>query len=66
MKVIVNDEVHVLSDNCSVEEVLQKLSISMPGLAVAIDNQVIPKAQWPHRKIKEDEKIMLIRATQGG
>ncbi len=39
---------------------------SQKGIAVAINNEVIPKADWEGYKLSEGDKIMLIQATQGG
>jgi sulfur carrier protein len=36
------------------------------GIAVALNNVVIPKAQWETCKIDAADKITIIRATQGG
>ncbi len=36
------------------------------GIAVAVNNQVIPKAVWESYKLSENDKILVIRASQGG
>lgn len=39
---------------------------SVKGVAIAINNQVIPKSEWENYSIQENDKITIIRATQGG
>ena len=36
------------------------------GIAVAVNESVIPKKQWSEYKIKENDTIIVITATQGG
>lgn len=36
------------------------------GIAVALNNQVIPQAQWPTTPLNDRDTILIITATQGG
>ncbi len=36
------------------------------GIAVAINDQVVPKAIWIETTIQENDQILIISATQGG
>jgi len=36
------------------------------GIAVAINNQVIPKTAWATTKLQHQDSILIIAATQGG
>jgi len=36
------------------------------GIAVAINNTIIPKSNWNSHPIKETDDILIISATQGG
>ena len=46
------------------------LDIEIPqkqnGIAVAINNTVIPKANWNSHPLNETDEILIISATQGG
>ncbi|MFK6999501.1 sulfur carrier protein ThiS [Flavobacterium oreochromis] len=50
--------------------VQQLLDIELPnkqkGIAVAIDQQVIPRSQWENTSVNANQKIIIIKATQGG
>ena len=43
----------------------QNLS-SLNGLAVAINDVVIPKNKWENRTFSENDKVIIIKATAGG
>ena len=36
------------------------------GIAVAVNNQVVPKSAWSNFELKENDKILVIQASQGG
>ena len=36
------------------------------GIAVAVNNIVVPRTEWQNRILNENDKITIIRATQGG
>lgn len=36
------------------------------GIAVALNEEVIPRASWAQTPLKENDKILVITATQGG
>lgn len=36
------------------------------GIAVAINNEILPKQFWTEYQIKDNDNILIITATQGG
>ena len=67
MTVLLNNENYEIKDDTSILEFLNGLSqISLKGLAIAINNEVVPKTEWVSFILTENDKITLIRATQGG
>ena len=66
MKVFVNDKEQVLDDEISVAQMLSKTGSNTKGIAVAVNNFVIPKSQWIFFHLKENDKVIIIKATQGG
>lgn len=43
-----------------------EIPIKQNGIAVAINNSVIPKSNWNSHAIQETDDILIISATQGG
>ena len=67
MNILVNQQPRDIPDQCSLEQLLtQVLGIPVAGLAVAVDQTVIPSTEWPAYILRPADKVMLIRATQGG
>lgn len=66
MKIFVNDTEIEVSGECTVAFLLEKININTTGCAIAINNAIVPMGRWNETVVKEDDKITLIRATQGG
>jgi sulfur carrier protein len=63
----VNGERRIHRD-CTVLDLLLDLGRdpARPGIAVAIGGVVIPRKEWPHRRIEAGDDVELVAATQGG
>ena len=67
MNILINQQSRDIPDQCSLEHLLtQVLGIPVAGLAVAVHETVIPSTDWPAYILQPADKVMLIRATQGG
>lgn len=67
MIISVNNKSLELSSTENINSVLHRLQFNhAKGIAVAINNKVIPKSSWEDHLIKENDSITIIRATQGG
>lgn len=55
------------TDNLTVQALLDlEIPVKQNGIALAINNTVIPKSDWNSHLIKETDDILIISATQGG
>jgi sulfur carrier protein len=52
----------------TVAELLADLGFqtSARGVAVAVDGEVIPRAEWGERRVNEGERVEALSAMQGG
>ncbi|TDO24464.1 sulfur carrier protein ThiS [Pedobacter duraquae] len=67
MEITVNHQTYQVTDVCSIEQMLNVvLPLSQSGIAVAINEVIIPKKSWSSELIKSNDQILIIRATQGG
>lgn len=65
--VYVNDAPQAIAPGASLLAVLDKLALATrPGVAVAVDAQVVPRTQWPEYRLAGGEQILIIQASQGG
>jgi len=66
MKVFVNDKEQELNGENSLEHLISKTLQETNGIAVAVNNVVIPKKDWSNYNLDDNDKVLIIKATQGG
>ena len=67
MEITINDQNKNVTDNLSVQHLLDlEIPDKQKGIAVAVNDSVVPKQDWAGRKLCENDKVLIIKATQGG
>ena len=69
MELMINGETRDFSDDeaATVERLMETLELkSTRGVAVAHNDQVVPRTQWDQVELRPGDRIEVIRATQGG
>jgi sulfur carrier protein len=52
----------------TIVELLSDLGVepAARGVAVAVDGEVVPRAEWPERRVNDGERVEALSAMQGG
>jgi sulfur carrier protein len=52
----------------SLAELLEELGYALPrlGLAVAVNEEIVPRTEWPRRAIMPGDRVEIVGAVQGG
>ncbi len=67
MKVFINHEpIEVSGSEQSLQALLEREEMVKPGMAVAIDNKVVPRREWPHTQLRDGMRLTVIHAVCGG
>lgn len=68
MKININNESLVWNgDQNSLYQLLMSFNLyTDKGIAVAVDNEVVPKASWKEFQVYDGCNIIVIKASQGG
>lgn len=67
MEVLVNNQTIHTPASCTIVKLLPLLGISdTHGIAVAVNEQVIARTNWYAYELLPEDKITLIKASQGG
>lgn len=66
MVVSINGKINTVAENLSLSQLIDHLKIDPEGKAIAVNQNVISKNKWSETIIKENDKIIIITATQGG
>ncbi|MET4080449.1 sulfur carrier protein [Pedobacter sp. UYP30] len=67
MEITVNQKTYQVDADCNVKHLFSAvLNQSVQGSAIAINQNIIPKIQWENHLLQSGDKIIIIKATQGG
>lgn len=66
IKVSINNNSHSFKESITITTLISELNLSSNGIAIAINNSVILKTKWEETHLKNQDKITIIQATQGG
>lgn len=66
MKVYLNNKEYEVNSSENLSGFLKAHDMLRPGIAIAVNNRVIPKTEWETTALEPEMKITLIRAVCGG
>ncbi|ADO50401.1 sulfur carrier protein ThiS [[Enterobacter] lignolyticus] len=66
MRIIVNEESVECSSALSVSALLTQLQLLRPGMALALNQQILPRAQWDEQLLQDGDAILLFQVIAGG
>ena len=67
MEVTYNNQIKEIHSETLVSDfVLSQIGDKQNGIAMAINEVIIPKTEWSKTYIKSNDSLLIIKATQGG
>ena len=67
MEIFVNNQpIQTEEQNSLLAIVNSQVGENSKGLAVAINEEVIPKNEWEKTILNQNDQVLIIKATQGG
>ncbi|MDN3654109.1 sulfur carrier protein ThiS [Ferruginibacter paludis] len=67
MEITFNNHTQQIQERSSVQIILNDLiGEKQKGIAVAVNETVVPKTQWDSYVLQTGDKVLVIKATQGG
>ena len=67
MNIYFNDKLHQIEPGTALQLVINNfIGEKQKGIAVAINDFVVPKQHWHSHFLQADDKVLVIIATQGG
>lgn len=61
-----NGAPRTIENNHSVQDLINALSLTNQALAIAVNREVVPRAQWATHRFSEGDKVDVVRAIGGG
>lgn len=67
MEIQLNNQSKEIASCISIQQLLDEVvGQKQKGIAVAINNSVVPKAVWVNHIVQANDNILIIKAAQGG
>lgn len=66
MTILLNGTAHELSPAATLADVVATLTRSPTGVAVAVNDEVVPRAAWQATALRPGDRVEVLTAVQGG
>jgi sulfur carrier protein len=66
MTVTLNDKTYGIAEGTTLAAFIATQGLKPEGIAVAINNTVVPKKKWADTVLSDGQELILIRAVSGG
>jgi sulfur carrier protein len=66
MNVLVNGEPREVAPGTALDTLVRTLTQAPSGVAAALNETVVPRAQWPVTALAEGDRVEVLTAVQGG
>jgi sulfur carrier protein len=66
MEITINNEQKIISDDSLSLLLNELLGEKTKGIAIAVNNTIVPKNEWQTISLKANDVVLIIKATQGG
>jgi sulfur carrier protein len=66
MDVMVNGERQAVADGATVAELVRELGLPEQGVAVAVEDAVVPRGRWGQTVLLPQQHVEVLTAVQGG
>lgn len=64
--ILLNEKPRELSDDGTVAVLLAALALPSRGVAVAVNGEVVRRADWPGHRLCDGDRVEVLTAVQGG
>lgn len=67
MEIKINNQTQIITSGTTLQTIaFSQLGEKQKGIAIAVNETVIPKSNWEKYIIQSNDNILIIKATQGG
>lgn len=66
MKILLNDQPLTVDDGCTVADLAQLRALPSSGVAIAVNDLLVPRGKWSEQTLADGDKVTVISAAYGG
>ena len=64
--IVINDQSHQVASESNLQQIVSQLTLPEMGCVFAINDNVIPRSEWPNTVLSQGDSISLFQAIAGG
>lgn len=65
MEISLNNK-NITTKSSNLAELAEEIGLPAKGVAIAVDDSIVPRSEWGDKVLKEGCKVLVIRAACGG
>lgn len=62
----VNGETFNFEDSLTIQELIRRIQIHSPAIAVAVNSEIVPRSSFDNIKLRDADRVEIIRPVGGG
>ncbi|MDO5055309.1 MAG: sulfur carrier protein ThiS [Pasteurella oralis] len=66
MEIYLNDAKLNLEQNLSIQQLIELQKLNQQGLAIAVNQQILPRSEWSTYQLQANDRLTVFRAIAGG
>ncbi|MDI3360449.1 sulfur carrier protein ThiS [Lelliottia sp. V89_10] len=66
MQILFNDEPMQCAEGLTIATLLDQLRQLKPGVALALNQQILPRERWERQQVRDGDQILLFQVIAGG
>lgn len=66
MKISVNNKETEMANGSTLVDLAAQLELPAQGVAIAVNNKMVPRTQWNDTILNENDSLVIIKAACGG
>lgn len=66
MKISVNNKETEMANGSTLADLAAQLELPAQGVAIAVNNKMVPRTQWNDTILNENDSLVIIKAACGG
>lgn len=66
MQIQVNNKGIELAPSSTIRQLINQLELPEKGIAIAVNNKMVPRSEWDAYSIQENDSLVIIKAACGG
>lgn len=66
MRIELNGQGMEIADSATIAMLIKELHLPDRGVAVAVNQKMVPQTEWADQALIENDKVLIIRAACGG